>query len=288
MSRPATMSPGRTNRRFIMLAIVLGLIGAILVYAAFSRQSSSGGGGGAATGVPVVVAKSDIPARTKITQSMVEVRLVSKDSRSSLAYADTGAIVNESLVTRFPIAANEQVLSTKVVSLNQSTSTGRSLSFIVPPGMRGFAIKVDAVTDGGGLVLPGDYVDIIVVYDVEFPNNPADPTSRKKAESYFVHTLYQNVEVLAVSQAIEDIVPEATPTAGGQRARNSEGKPDPKAETVTLSLTPEQVQKVYLADGNGRIRLSVRHYGDGDERPLDPMIETELFPRNLPNPFLSR
>jgi Flp pilus assembly protein CpaB len=52
-----------------------------------------------------------------------------------------------------------------------------------------------------------------------------------------------------------------------------------------LSLTPEQAQRVYLAEGNGTIRLAVRPYGEADERPVDYMTELELFPQNLPNPF---
>ena len=91
--------------------------------------------------------------------------------------------------------------------------------------------------------------------------------------------------MLAVSQAVVDVVPEASPNPEGQRVRNSEAKPNPGASTVTLSLTPEQAQRMYLAESNGKIRLSVRPYGEGDERPVDYMTELELYPQTLPNPF---
>src|SRR5262249_49659232 len=130
------------------------------------------------------------------------------------------------LATRFPIAANEQVLSTKVVSLDAG-ATGRSLSYVVPAGKRAISIHASAVQDAGGLLLPGDYVDIVVVYDVEFPAKAGDPASRQKVQSYLAQTVLQNVEILAVSQTIVDLVPEATPSPGGQRARNSEAKPQP-------------------------------------------------------------
>jgi len=99
-------------------------------------------------------------------------------------------------------------------------------------------------------------------------------------------TLFQNVEVLAVSQSVVDVVPEATPSAGGQRVRNSEAKASPDANTVTLALTPEQAQRLYLAESNGRIRIAVRHFGDADVQPIDPLLQIELIPPNLPNPFL--
>jgi pilus assembly protein CpaB len=278
------MSPGQANRRFLMLAVTLGLLGAVLVYAAFSRGPGSSPGGVADT--PVVVAKSEIPARTRITAAMVEVRLVPAADRSELAYASGDDVVGQ--VTRFPVAVNEQLLKNKVVSLDgtSSSSTSRALSFVVPQGMRGFAINVSEVQNGGGLVLPGDYVDIIVMYDVEFQSKPGDPSSREKADAYFVQTLLQNVEVLAVSQQTVDLVPEATPSPSGQRVRNTEGKADAEAKVVTLAVTPDQAQRLYLAEGNGRIRLAVRAYGDSTQQPIDYMTEIDLFPRNLPNPFL--
>lgn len=289
MSRPAAaMNAGQTNRRFVMFAVVLGLIGAILVYVAFSRAGDSGGGG---TGdqIPVVVAKVDIAARSKITGSMIEVRLMKADDASTLAYSDTADLVDK-VVTRYPIAANEQVLSSKVIpAAGTSAAAGKGLSFVVPQGKRAIAITVEEVVAAGGLILPGDFVDILVVYDIEFAANPADPTQREKAEAYFIHTLFQGVEVLAVSQTLVDSVLAADGTTGesGSRARNSEAKVNAEAATITLALRPEEAQKLYLADSNGRIRLTVRPYSEPTEvRPIDSMVKTDLFPRNLPNPFI--
>ncbi len=285
MSRQAAaISPGRANRRFILLALVLGLIGAVLVYVAFSRDSTTGDVV-ANAGTPVVVAKEAIPARTLITQSMLEVRLIPEDAQSAFVYDDTTLVVGQ--VTRFPIAANEQILPSKLVPLTgTSLAVNRSLSFVIPKGKRGFAISVSQVVNAGGLVLPGDYVDVVVIYDVEFPTSASGSfEDRETVESYFVHTLFQNIEVLAVQQGVVDIVPEATPTSG-QRVRNSEAPPNPEAITVTLALSPEQVQTVYLSESNGRIRLAVRPFGEDDEPPIDFQIEPDLFPTNLPNPFL--
>jgi pilus assembly protein CpaB len=283
MSRnAAALNPARGSRRFILLALVLGLMGAGLVYVATSRNSTSttsSSGGTADTAV--LVAKTDIAARTTITADMLEVRLVSQADRSVLAYNNPTQVVG--LVTRFPIAANEQVLSSKVVDLAGGTGVARSLSYIIPEGKRGFAINASEIQDVGGLLLPGDYVDVVVLYDVDF--TALDGSQATKA-SFLAHTLLQNVEVLAVSQAVADIVPGAEPSESGQRVRNSDGRPDPGASTVTLALTPEDAQLMYLAEANGRIRLSMRSFGDAEERPIDFTTELELIPENLPNPFL--
>ena len=283
MAGTAAMNSDKANRRFVLLAIVLGLLGAILVYAAFSRDTETGPATvGVIADTPVVVAKSDIPARTLVTASMLEVRLVPADTQANLAYADVNDVVGQA--TRFPIGANEQLLPSKLVPLDGTLGTSRALSFTVPKGMRGIAINATEVQNAGGLVLPGDYVDILVVYDMEFVVG-GDPTKRETVDSYLVHTIMQNVEVLSVSQTVVDSVLDATPTAGGQRVRNSEAAPLPEAVTITVAVSPEDAQLLYLAESNGRIRLSVRAFGDADEGPIDYIIEPDIFPQNVPNPF---
>jgi pilus assembly protein CpaB len=278
----AASNPG--NRRLILAAVALGLLGAMLVYMA---SSSKGGGGPSSSapsgaGVPIVVAKADIPARTKITAQMVEVKLVPEDAASVLGFKDTTQVVGQ--VTRFPIAVNEQVLTNKIVSLAGTGTSGRSLSYVVPQGKRAIAISASDVQNAGGLLIPGDYVDVVVLYDVEFAGrNPGD---RQTAASFVAHTLMQNVQILAISTNVVDLVPEATPSANGQQARNSEGKPTPGAATVTLALSPQDAERIYLAEVNGKIRLSLRAYGDGDQKPIDYVTKLDLVPPNLPNPFL--
>jgi pilus assembly protein CpaB len=293
MARPlAGTAAGRTNRRLLLLALVAGVVAAILVYAALSRSSeSTGGAAGAASMVSAVVARQDIPARTKITSGMVEVRQLPTDTHSELAYTDLSQVVGQ--VTRYPIATNEEVLSTKVVSLASVAKTGESLSYVIPEGSRAISIEVTQVISSGGLVLPGDYVDIIGVFDVTFGAGDQETT----ADKYFSRIILQNIEVLAVAQTVVDTVPEAgtttgtdgettTTDAGGQRVRNTEAAPEPKASTVTLSVTPQQAQLLFLAEENGVLRLAVRPYGDATVQDIPFVAETELIPSNLPRPVV--
>jgi pilus assembly protein CpaB len=195
---------GITNRRLLLLALVAGIVAAILVYTALSRGSESTGGTSAVTSMePAVVAKQDIPARTKITTGMVEVRQMSLDDRSELAYTDLSQVVGR--VTRYPIATSEQVLSTKVVSLESAAVTGDSLSYVIPEGRRAMAVQVDEVVAVGGLVLPGDYVDVMATFDVTFK----DGDSEKTEDMYFTRLILQNTEVLAVAQTVVDAPTEA-------------------------------------------------------------------------------
>ena len=186
MSRnAAAVGSGRTNRRFIFLAITLGLIGAVLVYVATNRDSSTGGAGGEVTpNTPVIVAKADIPARTTITAGMIEVRNVQADAKSALALGTTDEVVGQ--VTRFPIAANEQVTSSKIVSLAPGElASDRSLGFVVPPGKRAIAVTVSPIVAAGGLVLPGDYIDVMFTPSQDF-------ATRSGKSIFYTQTLFKS------------------------------------------------------------------------------------------------
>jgi pilus assembly protein CpaB len=296
MARPLTKTAvGITNRRLLLLALVAGIVAAILVYTALSRGSESTGGTSAVTSMePAVVAKQDIPARTKITAGMVEVRQLSLDDRSELAFTDLSQVVGR--VTRYPIATSEQVLSTKVVALDSAAVTGDSLSYVIPDGRRAMAVKVDEVVAVGGLVLPGDYVDVMATFDVTFRDGENEKTENK----YFTRLILQNLEVLAVAQTVVDAPTEAgtatgsdsgatatgTETTEGQRARNTEAEPEPKAATVTLSVTPQEAQLIFLAEQNGVLRMAVRPYGDAVVQDIPFVAEPELIPPDLPSPVV--
>lgn len=270
MAMNAALDSSKTNKRLIMLAVVLGMMGAILVYVAFSRDTTSGGGGSASGEMAsVVVAKADIPARTRITADMLQVKLVPVTAVSDLAFTDTAQAVGQ--ITRFPITMNQQVLSSQVIPSTGSVS--RSLAYVIPKDKRAIAVQASTIATAGGLILPGDYVDVLVVYDIE-------DEAGKKFDAFVVQTILQNIEVVAVSQTVVDTVADdASATTGGQRVRNSEAKPDPSASTYTLLVTPEQAQRLFLAEENGRsLRFSLRSFGDSTERPIEYLTERDLIP----------
>jgi Flp pilus assembly protein CpaB len=252
MATITTAAVSRVNRRFLLLAIILGILAAVLVYAQMSRSDSKGGT--SAGTVSVVVASSDIAAGTRITAAMVDVRSFTEDNVGFQALNNPQQAIGQTV--RYPLAAGEQVLSSKLVDTTISSS--KNLTYILPAGTRGVAIRIDDVTGAGGLVLPGDHVDIVWV---PLSDGPA-------------YVLFSDIEVTAVGQAVVDVAPAApglqqdtTETTDGQRIRISEGSPDPDATTMTLMVTPEQMTALVcsaaFAQGNGgSTTLAVRSFGD--------------------------
>jgi pilus assembly protein CpaB len=247
-----TAAVSRVNRRFLLLAIILAVLSAVLVYAQMSHSSSKDTS--SAGSVSVVVAKAAIPAGTRMTADLLEVRSVSTDNVGFQALSDPQQAVGQ--VVRYPVAAGEQILSSKLVDTTVSSST--NLAFVLEPGTRGVSIAVQSVTDAGGLILPGDHVDIVWI---PFTNASA-------------YVLFSDLEVTAVSQAVVDVAPAApglqkaqADQTSGPRTRISEGKPNPDAGTVTLMVTPEQMTALLcatsFAQGNGGLTsLAVRSFGD--------------------------
>ena len=65
---------------------------------------------------------------------------------------------------------------------------------------------------------------------------------------------------------------DTTDSANGQRARNTEAQPQPEAATVTLMLTPDEVQMMFMAETHGQIRFSLRSFGDDDDVEVRPFL----------------
>ena len=221
---------------------------------------------------------------------MVKLRLVPAESVHPNAFADIESVVGE--VARYPISTDEQVLNNKLTSsfLATTSSGDVPLAYIVPEGMRGMAVEVEQVISAGGLVLPGDFVDVIMVATIKSDLPP--PLN----ESHLSLTILQNVEVLAVDQAITEVVPEGAAgseengsaedgtgdgtedgaEAAAQRVPVDQPDPNPEAITATLSVTPEDAQVLAIADKFADIRLSLRPFGDDAELDISSMTDFEL------------
>ncbi len=219
-------SVGRINGRFALLTIVCGILSAVLVYAAIARNGGTKQTS-AETTAATVIAAVDIPARTQITAEMVEVRDVPVSGRTAMALSNVDDVVGK--VTRYPVGLDEQFTLSKVVSVG-GTENIDSLSFAVPKGMRAISISADQVLSAGGLVLPGDYVDIMSVLSGTKPDG-------NLVENYVVKTILQNVQVLAVAQTIADTPAGGDASNGNQSDGTSTSKANPEATTLTILVS---------------------------------------------------
>lgn len=131
---------------------------------------------------------------------------------------------------------------------------------------------VTEVVATGGHVGVGDFVDVIGVFEVFDPNVKsafgAGNGQADKAKVFTSVTLLQNIQVLAVAQKSD---PEVQ-TAG----KNGDAKKDTTAalKSVTLAVTPEQAEKLFITEEVGKLRLSLRPFGEDEQRKVNPVYNS--------------
>jgi pilus assembly protein CpaB len=111
------------------------------------------------------------------------------------------------------------------------------LAAVLVPGSRAISVGVDAVTGDGGLIWPGDRIDVILTQELDQKDAPL-------ARRFVSETVLSDVRVVAVDQSIAQ---GAVQGAAGKLAR-----------TVTLEVTPEQAERAALAERLGKITLAIR------------------------------
>lgn len=239
-------------------AVVAALaLGALTSYLAWRYVDQASQTGHAVEMVPVVVAAMPIQARTVVAPEMLRIQNVPIDLADPMATHSAEEVVGK--VARAPMTTDEPVLSSKVFL--QRAESG--LAFMIPEGMRAVSVGFSEIVGSGGMVSPGDHVDIIGVFEKPVANGSKD-------ESTQVATLVlQDVSVLAIAQRLEgeNTKPKETFQTPGSATEKpsqmrSEPAPQPAAKTATLAVKPDDALKVVLAEERGRIRLALRRSED--------------------------
>lgn len=137
------------------------------------------------------------------------------------------------------IGKAEPILAAKVTEPGQRGT----LSAVIDDGKRAMTIRVDDVL----VVQPDDRVDVLHMRD----DRPA-LASAQAAASPYATVLLQNVRVLATDQV-----------GGGAQAK--------PAKTVTIEVTQQEAQKVYLAQKVGQLGLILRPVGSSSTSAVRPV-----------------
>jgi pilus assembly protein CpaB len=244
-------------------AIGLALLAAVFAFAAL-RTIGGGGDSGTASGPEVVVAAQRIEAGTIIEEGMLDIVRVSDSAAIEGALNTREAVAG--LKARYPIEKGAQFTSGGLA--RDGECTGNPLSCTVPVGRRGVTVEVSEEKLFGGLLAPGDHVDVIAIVE-----RTVDGTEVQTARA-----LVQNAEVVAVAdESLEPIArldsegnpivtDEATDVLGEQ-PDDVEAQPD--ARSVTLAVLPEEALTIALAQEQGSVWLSLRGNGDEETLPIE-------------------
>ncbi|PKM82421.1 MAG: Flp pilus assembly protein CpaB [Firmicutes bacterium HGW-Firmicutes-14] len=246
-----------SNKKVLLLALICGLLTAVTLN--FYLKSVKD----AITNVKskkVAVATVRIPARSLVTAEKVAFKDIPMEYVHGSSVTDPSQVIG--YTTRAEIEAGEPILQTKLVP---KESSGSTLAYTVPLGMRAISIDVNEQTGVSGMLTPGDRVDVLGTVDIEIFS--PDPTVNTVKETK-THVVLQNIEVLAVGKNY---------TAPGVTEGEGEGKAQEGGSTVTIAVPPEKMQLVAHMASRGKLYLALRAPADKSEEDRPPIDSLQLL-----------
>jgi pilus assembly protein CpaB len=214
----------RRNRTLIVvaLAVVLATVASYAVYRAIQQ-------------IPVrevtvatrftAVAKERLPVGTIIEARHVSLVGWPEDSPVAGGFSTIEEVVGRGLISE--VVQNEPLTDSKLAS----REAGGGLPPSIPPGMRAMSVRVNDVIGVAGFAVPSTRVDVIV-------------TVKPDRESVS-RVVVSNVQVLTSGTKFDV-----------DAARTGEAIPAP---VVTLLVTPQDAERIALAQSEGSIMLALRN-----------------------------
>jgi pilus assembly protein CpaB len=219
------------QKRLLIVLAFASLVGLVASYLVYRVVVTVQAGAKPDVTTEVVVAAVNMGMAETVTSKHVKVVAWPKDSVP--AGAVTTLANAEGRVVRGSIVAGEPLLEGKLAP--QLAGKGGLMPMLVAEGQRAVTIKVDDATRETGFILPNSFVDVLVSMA-----KPGNATGEKIAK-----IVLQDVQVLASGQVVE----------------LRDNKPVTMT-TVTLSLDPEQTERLTLAQTEGRLFLVTRNMND--------------------------
>jgi pilus assembly protein CpaB len=213
------------NLIVLFLAIAMGGIAAFLAHNWIESHSGAFAAGDSAG--TIVVAAAPLGFGAEVTaDSVTEIPWIAKSLPTGAFVVKEDLLNDGRRVVLSPLERGEPILRSKITGPGQRAL----LSSLLDEGKRAVTLRVDDVRGVAGFILPGDFVDVVLIAEDGPP----------RRENYS-EILLQHLKVLAVDQLASER--QEQPTV---------------AKAVTVEVTPEQAQKLLLATNIGKLSLILR------------------------------
>jgi pilus assembly protein CpaB len=213
------------NSIILFLAIVMGGIAAFLARNWIESHAHAYADGDSAG--TIVVAAQPLGFGAEVSpDSIAEIPWIAKSLPNGAFVAKEELLKDGRRVVLSPVERGEPILRSKITGPGQRAL----LSSLLDEGKRAVTLRVDDVRGVAGFILPGDFVDVVLIAEDGPP----------RRENYS-EILLQHLKVLAVDQLASER--QEQPTV---------------AKAVTIEATPDQAQKLLLATNIGKLSLILR------------------------------
>jgi pilus assembly protein CpaB len=127
--------------------------------------------------------------------------------------------------------------------------TAPGLEVKITPGKRAFGLRINDVAGIAGMVQPNSRVDIMVIMD--------NDAQGKRVAKLFM----SNMRVLAIGPVVQ---------------RADDGRPI-NSHVATIEVTPDEAERLAIAQSQGQIALVLRGYGDPDSIQTKGATSTDVL-----------
>ncbi len=234
----------------LLLALGCGLVASIGITQVMAKRHAEPSGALGET-QPIFVAMTDVALGDLLSSQVLKLEQWPKDK------IPAGAITRiedvEGRRARTKLYAGEPILENKLLGKGASQQGATAL---IPKGYRVVPVKVDLVSGGSSLILPGDRVDVMV-HLVRDANRGIPETVTR--------TILQDIKVFAVNDVVDL-----------EKEKEGAGK-SIAAKTISLLVTPTQAAQIMLATQMGIINLVMRSSEDDQQPPNIEAKPSELL-----------
>jgi pilus assembly protein CpaB len=194
----------------------------------------------------IVVARSDIAFGAPITFEMVRLQNWPEEAVPPEAFTSLeevlGATGQEPRRARRSMVPGEPIVRSKASQFGEKVT----IADIIDPAKRAMAIRVNDVSGVAGFVTPGDRVDVLL-------------TRRTEGSNMVTTTVLQDIVVRGIDQL----------------ADQDRDQPN-VARTVTVEVSPDEAQRLALAQQAGTLGLTLRNLATNEKPSLRALSVHEL------------
>lgn len=246
------------NSRAFTTSLILAAVAVLMIYSYLtSRETELVSEYGNPTAV--VVAKEDIKELEVIDDRKVRIETIPAKFQMPGKFSRVEDLYNTIAAT--PIKKGEQITHPRVTYPGAQSGLARQIAI----GKRAYSLQVSESQAVSRLLKPGDRVDVLAMVDY----------ASGKKDKIKIKTVLQDVLILSTGLFVTNSVPIINIKGDGSESRSMKLNNYTNYNTITLELTPFEVQKMVflVAAGNG-IYLSLRN---NDDKTIERISATRLY-----------
>jgi len=253
------------QKMLLVAAAFFGALAFILMYQQIKSEKEKALRGSVV--VSLLAAKADLIAGETLTReglAQIQDRRFSGRGSTEVKSADLDRVLGKKLA--FNVKRGSVLLWQDISGYDDNRQRG--LTGVVPAGMRAISVAVDSTSSVTNQIRPNNHVDIIGTF--KFPSMKDD-----KELDTITLTLLQDVTVLATGQELANAL-------GSPVLLQRGSAPGPRGyNTLTLSLSPKEVEMVIFAAQKGRLDFSLRNFEDSSTVGELPSVNFKYLESHL-------